>query len=214
MIRIIVFVLVVLSATASVHAGSYQRTKDGYAHVWNNYPRPGDEAMWSGGRDTNGYATGFGTLAWYKKGTFVSKYTGTMVKGKFEGTVSNVDASGARYVGTFIAGSKTADWGPVTSSNTASGQSQADSTRVKSIVGTWLSKRGGTFVFNSDGTGTGVNDKNTGTWTQSGNMVHYQDLFGKLNNRYEMRLGANGDSLEGYWESDDGYNGTISLSRQ
>jgi hypothetical protein len=37
-------------ATAALGAGSYQLTKDGTAYVWNNYPRPGDEASWSGAK--------------------------------------------------------------------------------------------------------------------------------------------------------------------
>jgi hypothetical protein len=28
--------------------GTYQRTRNGKTFVWNNYPKPGDEATWSG----------------------------------------------------------------------------------------------------------------------------------------------------------------------
>src|ERR1700730_15976587 len=45
--------------------GEYQHTKDGKTTVWNNDPKPGDEAAWSGDRDSEGYAAGFGTLTWY-----------------------------------------------------------------------------------------------------------------------------------------------------
>src|ERR1700730_13607829 len=62
------FVCATLLGFASVALGDgvYQRTKDGKTMVWNNDPKPVDEAAWSGARDRDGYATGFGTLTWYK----------------------------------------------------------------------------------------------------------------------------------------------------
>src|ERR1700680_2741847 len=45
--------------------GAYQRTKDGKTIIWNNSPEPGDAAAWSGKRDNEGYAAGYGTLTWY-----------------------------------------------------------------------------------------------------------------------------------------------------
>lgn len=101
-----------LGFSSSVYAGGgvYQRTKDGRTIVWNNYPRPGDEASWSGGKDGRGYATGDGTLTWYKRGVLVSRYTGRMNRGKLDGPVTNVDADGEAFRGTFVNGSKSADW--------------------------------------------------------------------------------------------------------
>jgi hypothetical protein len=114
--------------------GIYQRTVDGQTLVWNNYPRPNDRVMWSGGRDANGYATGCGTLKWYiversivtgsnvpsarKRAVLVSRYSGNMVRGKLEGLVSNVDANGKTFHGTFVNGSKV-DWaaGPAPASD-------------------------------------------------------------------------------------------------
>ena len=89
--------------------GMFQRTKDGVL-IWNNYPRPDDEAFWSGGHDANGYAEGQGTLRWYTRGRFVTEYVGRMVRGKLDGPVKNTDASGKRFHGTFIDGVKSADW--------------------------------------------------------------------------------------------------------
>ena len=89
--------------------GMFQRTKDGVL-IWNNYPRPDDEAFWSGGHDANGYAEGQGTLRWYTRGRFVTEYVGRMVHGKLDGPVKNTDASGKRFHGTFIDGVKSADW--------------------------------------------------------------------------------------------------------
>ena len=88
--------------------GEYQHTKDGKTTVWNNDPKPGDEAAWSGDRDSEGYAAGFGTLTWYtgQKQTvkrlgilpvttshIYARYFGNMVRGKFNGAV-NVHANG------------------------------------------------------------------------------------------------------------------------
>jgi hypothetical protein len=107
------------------NCGVYQRTKDGRTFVWNNFPRPGDAATWSGARDQNGYATGSGTLTWYKsertivtgsnipspaKGNvMLNRYTGRMVKGKFQGLVVGADATGQTFHGTFVNGAKTSD---------------------------------------------------------------------------------------------------------
>ncbi len=90
--------------------GAYHVTKDGGTLVWNNHPRPGDEASWSGDCDANGYATGAGTLTWSKRGAVISRYTGKMIRGKLDGPVTNIDADGKRFHGTFVNGSKSADW--------------------------------------------------------------------------------------------------------
>jgi hypothetical protein len=107
--------------------GVYQRTIDGRALVWNNFPRPDDAATWSGARDSTGYATGYGTLTWYKSdrrivtgsnipspstGNLVARYTGQMLEGKFQGLVVNADANGKVFHGTFVNGTKTSDWTP------------------------------------------------------------------------------------------------------
>jgi len=109
-----------------VYAGaSYQRTKDGKTLVWNNYPLPGDEAIWSGERDAEGYATGPGTLTWsgvdwtvrpdsnaapQKRPILVNRYTGNMVRGKFDGPVVNVNASGKTVHLTFVTGRKVREY--------------------------------------------------------------------------------------------------------
>jgi hypothetical protein len=85
----------VIFANFAFGRGAYQPTKDGKTLVWNNYPNPGDTATWSGYRDSDGYATGFGTLSWYivqdKKSTqptLYARYFGRMVGGRFEGPVN------------------------------------------------------------------------------------------------------------------------------
>jgi len=118
-----------LFANGADGGGIYQHTRDGRTFVWNNDPKRDDEAMWSGDRDSNGYATGYGTLTWYKvqravetgsnipssQGRVVSaavtnRYSGKMVRGKFEGAVLNVDAHGKVFHGTFVSGTKAAAW--------------------------------------------------------------------------------------------------------
>jgi hypothetical protein len=98
------------SAGQSGAHGSYQKTADGRAYIWNNYPRPDDQAVWEGGTDPEGYATGEGKLTWYKNTTPVSVYAGTMARGKWNGVVINRDADDKKYQGTFVDGVKTSDW--------------------------------------------------------------------------------------------------------
>jgi hypothetical protein len=98
--------------------GTYQRTDDHKkALVWNNDPKPGDIATWSGDRDANGYATGPGTLQWFRVGpgvlnrkrTPISSYSGTMLHGKFNGDVMTVD-HGKTYHATFVDAQKKGQW--------------------------------------------------------------------------------------------------------
>jgi hypothetical protein len=109
-LRALVFLLILLAAAVSAIAGSYQRSINGQALVWNNYPRSSDQAAWSGPKDSAGYATGSGTLTWYKGQTLVGRYTGMMVRGKLDGLVTNVDADGRTFRGTFVDGVKTNNW--------------------------------------------------------------------------------------------------------
>ena len=96
-------------------AGTYQSTRNGRTLVWNNHPKPGDEASWSGGRDREGYARGFGTLIWYTKQTSSAKpalyarYWGRMVRGKFNGAV-NVHSKKKTHYAIFDDGARTTRW--------------------------------------------------------------------------------------------------------
>ena len=99
-----------LFASVAYGAGSYQRTRDGQTLVWNDSPEAGEEATWSGKRDKNGFATGSGILTWYKVeptvvtgsnildtrryAVAIGRYSGKMVRGKFNGPVTYVDANG------------------------------------------------------------------------------------------------------------------------
>jgi hypothetical protein len=76
---------------------------------------------WSGQRDAEGFASGKGTLTWYRADknfqtgsllpsvdsiVVVTRYSGTMVHGKLNGPVRNVDANGKTFQLTFANGSK------------------------------------------------------------------------------------------------------------
>ncbi|MEY2491305.1 MAG: hypothetical protein QOH24_256 [Verrucomicrobiota bacterium] len=116
--------LVLFSASVASGAGAYQRTKDGKTLVWNDAPKGGEQATWSGKRDKNGFAVGSGTLTWYKvertlltgsnipdarrHAVVVSRYSGEMVQGKFEGSVTYVAANGKKLQTTFVDGSTAA----------------------------------------------------------------------------------------------------------
>ena len=123
---VLVLSVSLLFANGANCGGVYQRTKDGRVLIWNNFPRRGDSAIWSGARDANGFATGYGTLTWYKSERAIvtgsnigaptkgsapfGRYTGKMLKGKFQGSVVNVDANGQTFHGSFVNGTKTSDW--------------------------------------------------------------------------------------------------------
>jgi ketosteroid isomerase-like protein len=99
-----------LLASVAYGVGSYQRTRDGRALVWNDSPEAREEVTWSGKRDKDGFATGPGILTWYKVeptmvtgsnildtrryAVVISRYSGKMVGGKFKGPVTYIDANG------------------------------------------------------------------------------------------------------------------------
>jgi hypothetical protein len=91
--------LLALLITGTAFAGRYQRTKDGRTRVWNENPKSGDLVTWSGARDAKGYATGYGTVTWFRAqnevetGSHIARKrhyivarreSGMMVQGKFE----------------------------------------------------------------------------------------------------------------------------------
>lgn len=111
-----------LFASVAYGTGSYQRTRDGKTLVWNDSPKRDEEATWSGKRDKNGFAAGSGTLTWYKVtpifvtgsilpdtrryAVVTNRYSGKMVKGKFNGAVTYVGANGKKLPATFVKGGK------------------------------------------------------------------------------------------------------------
>ena len=102
----------VLFESIAYAAGSYQRTRDGQTLVWRDVPARGEEATWSGKRDKDGFATGSGVLTWYKVAPSIvtgsnildtrrylipiNHYSGTMVRGKFQGAVADAEGNGKR----------------------------------------------------------------------------------------------------------------------
>jgi hypothetical protein len=116
-------------ALIAVHAataapGEYQSTRDGRTKIWNNNPKPGDEGTWVGGRDGDGYASGFGTLSWYsgkkqsvkilgvipdEKPPLYARYYGNMVRGKLNGLV-NVHTKRETGHAVFVDGARTSRW--------------------------------------------------------------------------------------------------------
>jgi hypothetical protein len=98
-------------------AGKYQPTRDGKTLVWNDAPKPDDEATWSGRRDRDGFAQGFGTLVWYskdagmKKPQLFARYWGNMTHGKFSGPV-NVHSKRKTHHAIFAEGARLTRWTP------------------------------------------------------------------------------------------------------
>jgi hypothetical protein len=116
-----------LSMATVARGGSYQPTRNGKSLVWNDHPKAGDEATWSGERDRNGYARGFGRLVWYTKEPDSSKpqlyarYWGRMVEGKFEGPV-NVHSKRKTHYAIFVDGVRVTHWAPGTAPSRATAQ--------------------------------------------------------------------------------------------
>src|SRR4051812_12672896 len=82
-------------STSTAAGGTYQKTKDGKTLVWNQNPKPGDAATWSGDRDGDGYAAGFGTLTWHtvngradSSEIVYGSFFGNMIRGKLDGPVN------------------------------------------------------------------------------------------------------------------------------
>jgi hypothetical protein len=119
-LRLFLCSALLLFANVAYADGNYQRTKNHKTLVWNSNPKPGDAATWSGDRDKEGYATGFGTLTWYTprqsspnapsaKLIVFGSYFGNMVRGKFDGSV-NVHSKGKTAHATFLDGKRTTKW--------------------------------------------------------------------------------------------------------
>jgi hypothetical protein len=133
--------LLLLPANGVYADGTYQRTKDGKTFVWNPDPNPEDAATWSGKRDKEDYATGYGTLTWYRverkygmgsrysveKDIPVIRYSGNMVRGKLEGLVV-ADAEGKISHAMFASGNRTEEWaaGPAASANSPKNESVSE----------------------------------------------------------------------------------------
>jgi hypothetical protein len=120
--------VLLMFANVAFGEGAYQRTKPGKgvtkSLVWNNHPTAGDAFTWSGKTDKDGYATGEGTLTWYRRKQLfqtganlpfarqvvAGRYTGKMIRGKLNGSVVKVDDEGHTFHGKFVDGQKTGDW--------------------------------------------------------------------------------------------------------
>ena len=107
--------LLVLMLEVARGEGSYQSTRDGKTLVWNSQPTLGDVATWSGARNREGYAHGFGRLVWYTKEPgfdkpqLYARYWGRMVDGKLEGPV-NVHSKKKTDYAIFIDGARVTGW--------------------------------------------------------------------------------------------------------
>jgi hypothetical protein len=91
-------------------AGEYQKGRDGKATIWNWQPKQGETVDWSGGRDKDGYANGFGDLTWYNAdGKTFGLFYGKMEHGKFEGAV-NMHTGGRISHAYFVGGDRVTSW--------------------------------------------------------------------------------------------------------
>jgi hypothetical protein len=102
--------MLVCVSLSALGKGEYQQTRDGKTQVWNATPKSGETLSWDGGRDRDGYATGFGDLTWYDAaGKVYALYYGNMVHGKLEGAV-NFHSGNRRAHAYFVDGGRVTAW--------------------------------------------------------------------------------------------------------
>jgi len=98
----------------------WTRTDEG-CFVWN--PKPGtDEAVSWSGKCVDGLASGSGTRQWRSGGKPGSRYTGTMLYGKEDGTGTLTYANGDHYDGEWHDGKPDGQGSFTTSSEVISGE--------------------------------------------------------------------------------------------
>lgn len=103
-------VLVAFAPGQTFAAGEFQKARDGKTMIWNWQAKAGDTADWSGGRDKDGYATGFGDLTLYNTdGKTFGLFYGKMAHGKFEGAV-NVHTGSRISHAYFVDGDRVTTW--------------------------------------------------------------------------------------------------------
>lgn len=117
-------------ANVALGQGIYQSTRDGKTLVWNNHPKSGDEATWSGRRDRNGYARGFGTLIWYTSETGAAKPA--LYARKLNGPV-NVHSRRKTSHAIFVDGERRTRWaiGPASSRTGAQWRAVVQRTEIR-----------------------------------------------------------------------------------
>jgi len=101
----------VAGISAAFGAGEYQQTRDSKTMIWNGTPKAGETSGWSGDRDKENYATGFGDLTMYDaNGKAYALYYGNMARGRFEGPV-NLHTNGRTSHAYFVDGNRVTAWG-------------------------------------------------------------------------------------------------------
>lgn len=83
-----------------VLAGEWMADSKTGCRVWNGYPEPGESISWNGPCE-EGYASGAGTLLWFKDGKPNGNYVGERKGGKANGHGINTWLNGDRYEGSW-----------------------------------------------------------------------------------------------------------------
>jgi ketosteroid isomerase-like protein len=137
---------VLLLANGTHASGRYRFAEDGETLIWSDYPKSNHEATWSGDRDANGYASGYGTVTWYRvernfiigsiipgaKRTVVARYSGKMKEGKLGGQVVSADRNGKIFHALFVDGSRAGAW--IAGSAPSPGEKRSERIRRAELV--------------------------------------------------------------------------------
>ena len=123
-------------------AGEYQKAGDGRTMIWNWTPKAGEPASWSGTRDKENYANGFGDLTWHSPdGKVFGLFYGNMVHGKFEGGV-NLHTGGRVSHAYFVNGERVTEWARGAARSKMNAPEQAIVERRKSEMENLAAKNG------------------------------------------------------------------------
>ena len=85
------------------HAAEWNINTKTNCKIWDDDYMPNRVISWSGGC-VDGYASGSGTIVWYRDGKETEQYKGEMKKGKYDGKGTFTWSNGDKYEGDFVDG--------------------------------------------------------------------------------------------------------------
>jgi hypothetical protein len=97
------FAVGLLSAAVPAFADEVYLPDANGCRIYDPNPKPDETVTWSGGC-VDGYGDGPGVVQWLHGATPGTRSEGPLVRGRFDGQVTEIFQNGARFEGTFVAG--------------------------------------------------------------------------------------------------------------
>lgn len=82
-IHSLALIAIAICAVPGCTTSKYKPDSESGALLYDPNPSPTERAIWTGSKDSEGFASGFGRLKWLQHGRQVSEYEGTKVRGKW-----------------------------------------------------------------------------------------------------------------------------------